>query len=374
MNKIKSQNKLDENSEEEEDYNISPNFEYEEDIIDDAEITYALIDSFEAFMSKKDNKPYLIYQNKGNQKLEVLKVLKNKYKLVESIEGHKTKITSIKYFFNEYENIEYLISSDYDGKILITNITEDFKRQCLVKTTYNNGQITCCLMIFRLIENIDFDIKKGIILMANKNLQNQENQNCHTKVYILGENGDMSFYKNLNGNNLYNTSYILHWKNKKNNRDYIIDIGNRKVEVIGLTKNDLYFEFRTSLETWYHCGYIFCDKKKDRDLLFITTIKSYLFVFDLNYKQTIKSIKTSQQTERLYGILPWNYNYILIAGATSSDIKIIDINQIKYVGNIFIGHEDDFRCIKKINHPKFGYCIMTGCDDSSIKLFKPKDI
>ena len=79
MNKIKSQNKLDENSEEEEeDYNISPNFEYEEDIIDDAEIAYALIDSFEAFMSKKDNKPYLIYQNKGNQKLEVLKVLKNK--------------------------------------------------------------------------------------------------------------------------------------------------------------------------------------------------------------------------------------------------------------------------------------------------------
>ena len=323
MNKIKSQNKLDENNEEE-DYNISPNFEYEEDIIDDAEIAYALIDSFEAFMSKKDNKPYLIYQNKGNQKLEVLKVLKNKYKLVESIEGHKTKITSIKYFFNEYENIEYLISSDYDGKILL--------------------------------------------------IQNQDNQNCHTKVYILGENGDMNFYKNLNGNNLYNTSYILHWKNKKNNRDYIIDIGNRKVEVIGLTKNDLYFEFRTSLETWYHCGYIFCDKKKDRDLLFITTIKSYLFVFDLNCKQTIKSIKTSQQTERLYGILPWNYNYILIAGATSSDIKIIDINQIKYVGNIFIGHEDDFRCIKKINHPKFGYCIMTGCDDSSIKLFKPKDI
>lgn len=373
MNKNKSQNELDENDENE-DYSISPNFEYEEDIVDEAEITYALIDSFEAFMSKKDNKPYLIYQNNQNQKLEVLKVCKNKYKLVETIEGHNTKITSIKYFFNEYDNIEYLISSDYDGKVLITNITEDFKRKSIVKTDNKRGQITCCLMIFKLIEKNDLDIKDGLVLLSNKNSQNQNSLQNNIKVCILSKNGDMELYHYLDGTNLSNTSYMLHWANKKLKRDYIIDIGNKKVAVIGLIENDNYAFFRTTLETWYHCGYIFYDEKNDRDLLYISTIKSYLFVFDLYSKQTIKSIKTSGKIERLYGILSWNSNYILVAGATSSDIKIIDINQSKYTGNIFTGHEDDFRCIRKIKHPKFGYCILTGCDDSTIKLFKPKCI
>ena len=373
MNKSKSQNELDEKNENEE-YNISPNFEYEEDIVDDAGITYSLIDSFEVFMSKKDDKPYLIYQNKQSHKLEVLKVYKKKYKLVETIEGHNSKISFIKYFYNEYENIEYLISSDYDGKIIITNITEDFKIKSMVKTDYKNGQITCCLMIFKLIEKTNLNIKDGLILISNKNTTDQNNQQTSTKVCILSENGGVNLYRLLDGTNLCNTSYMLHWVNKKSNRDYIIDIGNKKIVVIGITQNETYAYFRTELDTWYHCGYIFYDEKKARDLLYISTIKSYVFIFDLYSKQKIKAIKTSSKTERLYGILPWNNNYILIAGATSSDIKIIDINQNKFVGNIYVGHEDDFRCIKKIKHPKFGYCILTGCDDSSIKLFKPKCI
>ena len=46
---------------------------------------------------------------------------------------------------------------------------------------------------------------------------------------------------------------------------------------------------------------------------------------------------------RLYNIIQWNKNYILVSNATTPDIKIIDINQGKCVGNNFIGHEDDFR-------------------------------
>ena len=58
--------------EESKEFNISPNFEYEEDIIDYAENTYTLIDSFEAFKSIKDGNSYIVYQNKENNYLEIL--------------------------------------------------------------------------------------------------------------------------------------------------------------------------------------------------------------------------------------------------------------------------------------------------------------
>ena len=127
--------------------------------------------------------------------------------------------------------------------------------------------------------------------------------------------------------------------------------------------------------TWHHCGFVYCDEENKTDLLFFTSIKSIVFVIDLYSKQTIKTIKTSGKIERLYNIIQWNSNYLLVSNATAPDIKVIDIKEKKCVGNIFIEqHEDDFRCIRKIKHPKFGYCLMTGGDDYSIKLYKLKNI
>ena len=112
----------------------------------------------------------------------------------------------------------------------------------------------------------------------------------------------------------------------------------------------------------------------NNDLLYITSIESYVLVYDLYQKVLIKKIKTSSFHERLYSIFQWNKNYIIVSNSTKSDIKVIDIKQGKYVGNNFIGHEEDFRCVKKIKHPKFGYCILTGGDDYTIKLYKPRSI
>ena len=173
---------IEENDKAEEDY-IPPHFEYEEDIIDYAENTFALIDSFEAFMSHKDEKTYIIYQNKDTQHLEVLKVLKNKYKLITKIEGHNSNITYLKYFYNKNKNKEYLISADYNGKIIITNITDDYKQESALTMEYDNGKITCCLMLFELNSNLD--IKNGLILIANKNSTGE--QNNPIKEYILAK-------------------------------------------------------------------------------------------------------------------------------------------------------------------------------------------
>ena len=53
----------------------------------------------------------------------MLVVLKNKYKQVSTIQGHKANIICIKYFLDNVLNIEYLIAYDYNGFIIITNIS-----------------------------------------------------------------------------------------------------------------------------------------------------------------------------------------------------------------------------------------------------------
>ena len=67
-------------------------------------------------------------------------------------------------------NIEYLISLDYDGKIIITDITDDYKQKFEIKINiYGNDQITCCLMIFIIYNKEKLDIKSGLVLISNKN-------------------------------------------------------------------------------------------------------------------------------------------------------------------------------------------------------------
>ena len=367
MDKSKIKEDLNDNSFEE--YNISPNFEYEEDIVEDAEITFALIDSFEAFMSISDGKPYIIYQNKNNTNLEVLLVLKNKYKQVSTIQGHNGNITCMKYFLNKNEKIEYLISCDYNGYIMIINITENYKIQSALKSDYKNGEISSCLMIFDIYYK-NLDIQNGLVFISSKN--SMDNQNTPIKEYILYKEGNFKFYKDFDNNSQNNPSYLLIWNPKNLKNNFLISIGFKKIFIRNISNNELYASFGNLIETWSHFGLIYYDKEKNRDLLFISTIQSIIFLFDLKTKDISKIIKTTGLNERLYSLLLWNNNYLLACNATAPDIKVIDIKEEKCVGNNYIGHEDDFRCVRKIKHPKFGCCIITGGDDYSIKLFKPK--
>jgi WD40 repeat protein len=300
-----------------------------------------------------------------------LKVLKNKYKLVSIIKGHESPITTIRYFLNKTNNTEYIISADYDGIIILTSVTEDFKIISKFKTDYISGQLSSCLMIFELNEPCDFDIKNGLLLTSSK--KNFYNQDLPMRLYALNGKGSFDNIKEyFNFSN--NTSYILHWYNKKTKTNYIIDLEKNKIIIISLLSGNIYNEYNLNLNTWYHSGLIYYDAENDRDILYINTIISMVLLLDLHNNQIIGKIKTSSQIERLYGMIQWNENYILIAGATTPDIKVIDIKEQKCVGNIFIGHNDDFRCLRKIKHPKFGYCVITGSDDYTLKLYKLKEI
>ena len=72
-------------------------------------------DIFEVFVSKNIN----------NYNLDVYTLLDNKKLL--SLQGHKNRISTIRYFMDNMYNDEYLISADINGIVILWDIIKNYK-------------------------------------------------------------------------------------------------------------------------------------------------------------------------------------------------------------------------------------------------------
>ena len=92
-------------------------------------------------------------------------------------------------------------------------------------------------MLFKLNNIIESDIENGLILISSKN--SRENEKISLLWIILGKD-DKEIYKA----NLIilsnNTSYILYCDNKKSKKVNLIDIGFKKVTIVGIVDNENY--------------------------------------------------------------------------------------------------------------------------------------
>ena len=89
----------------------NPNLKYKCDINNTNDSRYGANDIFEIYISYKDNREYMVSPNINNYNLDIFTLLDNKKLL--SIQGHNINITVIRYFINNKNCNEYLISSDY---------------------------------------------------------------------------------------------------------------------------------------------------------------------------------------------------------------------------------------------------------------------
>jgi len=92
-------------------------------------------DIFEVFISYKDNKEYIISPNINNYNLDIFTLLDNK--LIKSLNGHKNNITTIRYFINNKDYNEYLISADFNKIVIIWDITNNYNIKYQINTNYN---------------------------------------------------------------------------------------------------------------------------------------------------------------------------------------------------------------------------------------------
>ena len=320
--------------------------------VNDTNASYGWNDIFEVYISRKDNKEYLVSPNNNNYKLDVISLLENK--LTISLKGHNNHIRTIRYFINNINSEEYLISADNDIIVIIWEITYNFNIKFKINTNYADN-IYSCLLLFDLINENSY-------IVTSSYAQLDDNEKSATKLYSL-ENGQLIKYiSHTNRNAIY---YLLSWYNKNNNKYYIIQFTFKAILISSVLDDELYCELIQEPEDNHLSGFIY--NIDNIDYLCSSSYNGYINLWDLFNKSISKVINTNDCV--LSNIIQWNNQYFIVADYDNKSFKIVDIEKETIVKDITGQHTDKVPCVKKIYHPLYGESLLTAGQDNTIKLW-----
>jgi len=323
----------------------NPNIKYISNISDNK--NGSLI--FDVFISFKDSKEYIIVKNKND--IDIYLLLD--YKKIVSLKGHNTDIVIAKYYMNNKDYKDYLISTDYMKIVIIWDIKNNYNILQRIQTYYKE-LIYNCLLIFPHNKDDNFiSLCSSAIEYYYLSVLKIFSLN---KGIIVKESKNPLMIKNF---------CILSWYNKNNDEYYIIKIDYGRVQISSLLENEIYSTFITENEGIHYDGLIY--NKNDKDYLCVSSFNGYLDIWDLYDKILYKSIYI--QNCKLNKIIKWNDKYIIITDYESNSFKIIDIENNKAISSINCLHTENILCIKKIYHPIYGESILYSGNDSIIRLF-----
>ena len=306
---------------------------------------------FELFKSNKDEKEYIIYPNYKTNKINVISL--NENKIIQSLEAHESHITSIRYFISEKNKNEYLVSTDQTNIVIIWDISNNYEIISKIETDYKE-YIFSCLLIF----NIDKSLYKNILVTSCSCIG-------YTKLYSLDNN---LLIKNIQitENNL--TNYLILWNNTKNNNYYIIECCFKKICIYNLLNdNELYSELISENTAFseHFSGVIY--NKNDNDFLLVCSNNGYIEMWNLFNKELNFSINIIGS--KLMDLIQWNQKFLIVTNYENQFIKIIDIGQMKIIGNFTGEGVISVKKIKKINNSKYGQGIISSGNDNNLKLW-----
>ena len=321
--------------------------------INDTNASYGWNDIFEVYISRKDNKEYLVSPNNNNYKLDVISLLENK--ITVSLKGHNNHIRTIRYFINNINSDEYLISADNDIIVIIWEITYNFNIKFKINTNYADN-IYSCLLLFDLINENSY-------IVTSSYAQLDDNEKSATKLYSLDNAQLVKYISRSNKNAIY---YLLSWYNKNNNKYYIIQFTFKAILINSVIDDELYCELIQEPEDNHLSGFIY-NLDDNTDYLCSSSYNGYINLWDLFNKSIYKVINTNDCV--LSNIIQWNNKYIIVADYDNKSFKIVDIEKGQIVKEITGQHTDKVPCVKKIYHPLYGESLLTAGQDNTIKLW-----
>ena len=314
--------------------------------------SYGWNDIFEVYISRKDNKEYLVSPNNNNYKLDVISLLENK--VTVSLKGHNNHIRTIRYFINNINSEEYLISADNDIIVIIWEITYDFNMKFKINTNYSDN-IYSCLLLFDLINENNY-------IVTSSYAQLEDNEKSATKLYSL-ENGQLIKY--ISFSNKSAVYYLLSWYNKNSNKYYIVQFTFKAILINSVIDDELYCELIQEPEDNHLSGFIY--NSDNKDYLCSSSYNGYIHLWDLFNKSIYKIISTNDCV--LCNIIQWNNKYSIVADYDNKSFKIIDFEKGQIVKDIKGEHTDKVPCVKKLYHPLYGESLLSAGQDNTIKLW-----
>lgn len=347
-----------------------PNFKFKEKINKTIECSYGLCNSFDTFLSPRDNLPYILYSNKIGTCSNIYiysPQKKESKKLSPSV--HIKELRLLKYFLDKSKKREYIISADCEAILCIwkhNNICFCLQNKI---TAFNQIDIYTCLILFK--DDINFKIDDDYVIFACEAISDDDTTS--TKVYSLNKG---NFIKNIPFTHKEKIRYLLIWHNKKKNGMYIICLAMDKILIINFLTNQKEKDITTKEKNTYNCGIIYnekSDENNEKTYLCCTSSTGHILVFDLEDGNKTCDIFMKPYIHRIYDILPWNEKYFIVADTIDNGFLVLGYqNGGKIIGisNIKGLDEDDIECIKKINHPEYGECLVTASHKGYIKIFE----
>ena len=327
----------------------------------DIELYYSYQDNNELFMALPE-KSILGYN------IKIIK-FKNK-KFVTRLKKHNNKIITIKHFFNKNKLHDFLISGDTDQIVIVWDVSYKYSvNQFIYKIQYDGNNIYS-LFLLSLEEK---DNIKNYLLIYDKSVN----------IYQLN-NG--KFIKNINHFPSKEEKIInlIKWKNKDNNLDYIIKCTFHRIIIFNFIDEDIFFELSNYLKnnnnqnnlSYKTEGCIFSNNKIDYLCILSSSMNLEIWdLYHLSLKTKISINVNIIDDTYLFGIIPWNNNYIVLIDGDNNFIYIIDVHYNKVYTKITGYFRNNIRQIycKKIISKKYGESLLVWCYNRYISLYSSND-
>ena len=313
-------------------------------------------------MSSISNIIFLIYGN--NEKSIISYNLINKEKINEIKNAHQNNISNIRHHLDKFNKRDLFLSiSSKDYNVKVWNVTNF---QCLLN-----------------LNNIDtfYSNKHGYIysacFLANKNQNYIITSDCSPfldspksgPIKIFDLNGNL--IKEIKGSNDYNTLFIDTYFDEKKSNNYIISGNCGFIESYDYNNDKIYHKYThfngSNNKNPFGLNTIYCyesiiittldDINNEKTILKLIASCSdgFIKIWNFHSGEILKVIKVFGVF--LHSICLINNNYLAV-GCGDKSIKIVDIKKGKVI-KVLIGDATDINCIKSINHPNFGICLLT---------------
>ena len=302
---------------------------------------YCDLSKFAVFIGLKDHVEYLVYNNKNNFNLDIMRIRDKT--IIISLKGHSKDAIVIRYFVKDNKE-EYLLSCDVNKLVIVWDIQNSYSKKYTIQTKYSSD-ICDALLLFNVFN-------KNYILLSNCA------QKEYSKLYEFKEN--TQFVRNIYGTNEHNTYFMIPWFYQ--NKYYIIECCNNKISINNLLEDESYANLSMDPEGRNYCGYLY----NDNYLCVSNYDQSFLRIWDLVNKVIYKQINYEAPNTCSYEIIPWNNNYSIFG--CYDCFVIINIEEGKMVKKIDMKNEYIYG-MKKIRLGQLGECLICSDSSNNIKLF-----
>ena len=344
----------------------NPNIRYKENIVNNFNYSYLICDTFDLYYPSNDTKKelHLIYSIFDKKEIAILRIYDKK--IIKLLTGHSNYIDKVKNFYNEKNNNNYLLSSDWNYTLYVWDLDNNYEIKYKIITGYTNY-----LFSFLLYFKLDYIITSSY---------GQDELIDYIKIYSFKDGKPL---RNIPNTDIVNTLYLLTWEKEKN--DYIIALCYEKISIYNLLNNELYGNLSTNIKQscgdYYLSGFISYDNK----YLYTSSKEGYINIWNLYEKILVKNIVI--QSSSLFKIIPWsvyvNYtcdnedlksykninNYILVCDKNKYGIISLNItfrNEIdynKFTNKINDLEEEKFHSYQILN-------LLKNKNKQSIKMLK----